>query len=43
MATLEAESGLPAIDSTAAGAWAVLRAAGADTMPLAPFGRLFTL
>ena len=42
-ATLEAESGLPAVDSTAAGAWAVLRAAGADTTPLSPFGRLFTL
>jgi maleate isomerase len=40
---LEAETGVPVIDSTAAGAWALLRAAGIDTAPLARFGRIFTL
>ena len=40
---LEAETGLPMIDSTAAGAWALLRAAGLDTAPLARFGRIFTV
>lgn len=39
---LEAETGLPMIDSTAAGAWALLRAAGIDTAPLDRFGRIFT-
>lgn len=39
---LETETGLPMIDSTAAGAWALLRAAGIDTAPLARFGRIFT-
>ncbi|MFO1147446.1 MAG: aspartate/glutamate racemase family protein [Alsobacter sp.] len=40
---LEAETGLPVIDSAAAGGWALLRAAGIDTRPLLPFGRIFGL
>jgi maleate isomerase len=40
---LERETGLPVIDSTAAGAWALLRAAGVSTEPLARFGRIFAL
>ncbi|WP_293868644.1 aspartate/glutamate racemase family protein [uncultured Alsobacter sp.] len=40
---LEAETGIPMIDSTAAGAWGLLRAAGVDTTPLARFGRIFSL
>lgn len=40
---LEAETGLPVIDSTAAGAWALLRAAGVETAQLLRFGRIFGL
>jgi maleate isomerase len=40
---LEVETGLPVIDSTAAGAWALLRTAGVDTRRLLPFGRIFGL
>lgn len=38
---LEKETGLPVIDSTAAGAWALLNAAGVSTKPLSRFGRLY--
>jgi maleate isomerase len=39
--SLEAETGLPIVDSTSAGGWAALRAAGVDTTPLEKFGRIF--
>lgn len=42
-AVLEAELGIPVIDSTATGVWAVLRAMGIDPTPAASLGRLFTL
>lgn len=41
-AALEAETGLPVIDSAAAGVWAALKAAGVDTRPAAAgWGRIF--
>lgn len=41
MAPLEAELGMPVIDSAAAGVWACLRAVGAETAAAAPLGRIF--
>jgi maleate isomerase len=41
MAPLEAELGLPVLDSAALGVAALLAAAGIDAAPLARFGRLF--
>jgi maleate isomerase len=41
MAPLEAELGLPVLDSAALGIAAVLEASGIDTAPLARFGRVF--
>lgn len=41
MVPLEAELGIPVLDSAALGVAAVLGAAGIDTSPLAPLGRLF--
>lgn len=41
MAPLEAEFGLPVLDSAALGVAALLDAAGIDAAPLASFGRLF--
>ncbi len=41
MAPLEAEIGIPVIDSAAAGVWGVLDAAGADLSGLAALGRIF--
>ncbi|GGJ12841.1 maleate cis-trans isomerase family protein [Neoroseomonas lacus] len=43
MATLEAELGIPVIDSAAAGVWGCLRAIGADMAPATPLGRIFAL
>lgn len=43
MAPLEAELGIPVIDSAAAGVWACLRAIGADTGAAAGLGRLLTV
>jgi maleate isomerase len=43
MAPLEAELGIPVLDSAALGVAAGLRAAGIGTAPLAPLGRLFAL
>lgn len=43
MAPLEAELGLPVIDSAAAGVWACLAAIGADPTPAAGLGRIFTV
>lgn len=40
-ATLERELGLPVLDSIAVTLWAALRLVGADTAPLARWGRLF--
>ncbi|RUT31410.1 Asp/Glu/hydantoin racemase [Arsenicitalea aurantiaca] len=40
-APLEAELGIPVIDSAATGVWAVLDAMGIDRTPAAPLGRLF--
>lgn len=42
-AELEAETGLPVVDSTAAGVWAALKAAGFDTRQVRGWGRIFTL
>ncbi|MDR6869613.1 maleate isomerase [Bosea sp. BE125] len=43
-AMLEAETGLPVIDSAAAGVWAALKAAGVDTgRAVAGWGRIFSL
>ena len=42
-AELEAEIGLPVVDSTAAGVWALLRAAGVDTRAVTGWGRIFAL
>jgi maleate isomerase len=42
-AQLEAELGLPVLDSTALGVLGALRAAGIETAPLARFGRVFAL
>lgn len=41
MAPLEAELGIPVIDSAAAGVWACLDALGVDTRPAADLGRIF--
>ncbi len=43
MAPLEAELGIPVIDSTAAGVWGCLDILGIDPTPAASLGRLFTL
>jgi len=43
VAPLEAELGLPVIDSAAAGVWACLAAIGADMAPAVPLGRIFTI
>jgi maleate isomerase len=40
---LEAELGVPILDSTTLGVWGALRAAGVDTAPLTRFGRVFAL
>jgi maleate isomerase len=40
---LEAELGLPVLDSTALGVWAALRSMGADTSGLVGWGRVFGL
>ena len=42
-AALEAELGVPILDSVAVTLWGCLRAAGVATAPLQGFGRLFTL
>jgi maleate isomerase len=42
-AAIEAETGIPVLDSIAVSLWGALRAAGADPAPLAPHGRVFTL
>lgn len=42
-AQLERETGLPVVDSTAAGVWAVLKAAGVDTRAVKGWGRIFEL
>jgi maleate isomerase len=42
-AMIEAETGIPVLDSIAVSLWGALRAAGADTTLLARHGRLFTL
>ena len=41
-APLEAELGIPVIDSAATGVWAALRAMNVDTSRAAPLGRLFS-
>lgn len=43
MAPLEAELGIPVIDSAAAGVWGCLEAMGVPTAPAAPLGRIFRL
>ncbi len=43
VAALEAELGVPILDSVAVTLWGCLQAAGADMAPLAPLGRLFGL
>lgn len=43
MAPMEAELGIPVIDSAAAGVWGCLAALGIDMAPAAPLGRIFTL
>lgn len=43
MAPLEAELGIPVLDSTAIGVWAALTAMGVDVSPAASLGRLFTV
>ena len=40
---LEAETGIPVLDSVAVSLWGALRAAGAETAGLARFGRIFAL
>jgi maleate isomerase len=40
---LEARTGLPVIDSTAAGVWALLKASGFDAASVTGKGRLFAL
>lgn len=40
---IERETGLPVIDSTAAGVWAVLKAAGVNTSGIKGFGRIFAM
>lgn len=42
-APLESELGVPVIDSTAIGVWAVLNALGVDPTPAASLGRLFSM
>ncbi|MBL6456517.1 aspartate/glutamate racemase family protein [Belnapia sp. T6] len=42
-AALEAETGIPVLDSIAVSLWGALRAAGAETAGLARWGRLFAL
>lgn len=42
-AALEAETGIPVLDSVAVALWGALRAAGAGTAGLADWGRLFSL
>lgn len=42
-ASLEAELGLPVIDSASVGVWACLAALGLDPRPAAAFGRIFTV
>lgn len=39
---IEAESGIPVLDSIAVTLWAALRSIGVSTAPLAPYGRLFS-
>lgn len=41
MAPLEAELGIPVIDSAAAGVWGCLRGIGVDMAPAVPLGRIF--
>lgn len=43
MAPLEAELGIPVLDSTAIGVWAALTAMGTDLTPAAALGSLFTV
>lgn len=43
VAPLEAELGIPVLDSTATGAWAAITALGIDPTPAAGLGRLFTV
>lgn len=43
MAPLEAELGIPVIDSAAAGVWACLVSLGLDLAPAASLGRIFTI
>jgi maleate isomerase len=43
MAPVEAESGIPVLDSAAVGVWGTLVAAGIDPSPAAALGRLFTV
>ncbi len=43
MAPLEAELGIPVLDSTSIGVWAALTALGVDLAPAVPLGRLFTV
>jgi maleate isomerase len=40
---MEARTGIPVLDSIACTLWGALRAAGIDTAPLAPAGRIFRL
>lgn len=40
---IEAETGIPVLDSIAVALWGAMRAAGAPTAPLAAHGRVFTL
>lgn len=42
-AEIEAEFGVPVLDSTALGVWGALRASGRNTLPLAHWGRIFAL
>ncbi|MES2711009.1 MAG: aspartate/glutamate racemase family protein [Pseudomonadota bacterium] len=42
-AAIEAETGIPVLDSIAVSLWGAMRAAGAATSPLSRHGRLFTL
>ncbi|MFC7540012.1 hypothetical protein ACFQU2_11850 [Siccirubricoccus deserti] len=43
MAPLEAELGVPVLDSAAVGVWACLAALGLDPAPAAALGRIFSL
>ena len=43
MAPLEAELGIPVLDSASVGVWACLDAIGIDPAPAAKLGRIFTL